>query len=907
MSNKRKLFIVDGHAQIFAAYFAPQMQALSSPTGEPTKATHIFTTMLLKIIREQQPDLLVVALDSPGPTFRHEIFDAYKANRPPMPDDLRVQIQRIDQILEAMNIATCRVDGYEADDIIATLTREAMQQELEVYICSRDKDLEQLLTPGVALFNPKNGEFLDEQGLLEKKGVTPAQALDVQALTGDTTDNIPGVPDVGPKTAQQWIVKYGTLENLLTHADEIKGKRGQSLRNSADILERSRQLVTLRDDAPVESDLEQFTVRPVDAQKLGPIFAELGFQRLLEQVGIATDQLPANTLHQAVGGGVADFTGLKLQLIDTMEKLSALVQDLSQQPAFAVDTETTGLNPVEAEIVGLSLCWQAGEAYYLPFRAPLGQAHLELDDVRPILSSIFADPRILKCGQNIKYDLVVLEQAGMPLGGVCFDTMLASFLQDPSRSQHGMDALARDHLGYETIKLSELIGKGKNQITFDLVDLQQATDYAAEDAEVTWRLYLLFRDRFTDRELRELFEKVEMPLVHVLAAMESSGVTLDVAALKSLSQQIGDRAEGLVQEIHQAAGRPFNVDSPRQLATVLFEELGLAPIKKGKTGPSTDHEVLEALSWQHAVPKLMLEYRQLSKLQNTYVDKLPRMICARTGRLHTSFHQAVAATGRLSSSDPNLQNIPIRTELGREVRRAFVAPDDNSVLLAADYSQIELRMLAHYSKDTALREAFAAGLDIHRFVAARVNDLDPEQVTDDQRRAAKAVNFGIIYGQTPFGLSRAIGIDVAQAKQFIDAYFARYPHVRRFIDDTIAQAGKDGYVRTILGRRRDLPEIHSNSAPQRQLGQRMAVNTVIQGSAADLIKVAMINLHRRIMEGPLELKMLLQVHDELVFELPAGRVDDYAELIRTEMTEAIALDVPVAVDMGWGPNWLACK
>jgi DNA polymerase-1 len=649
-------------------------------------------------------------------------------------------------------------------------------------------------------------------------------------------------------------------------------------------------------------------VKPFNRTELEKIFKQLYFSRLLVQLDeIAPPSESEQSLFSQPEAVVVKPEKSDYHLVDTDEKFETFFQQIAKQKKFALDTETTGLNPVQADLVGMSFSWEAGSAYYLPLRVPLGQKYLEAGKTLDRLRGILEDPQIKKTGQNIKYDMVILRCAGLELAGVDFDTMVASYIVEPARTQHNLDVLALDLLGHETIKLEALIGKGKNQLTFDMVDTEQACDYAAEDADITWRLRQVLEPRFTDDSLRRLFEQVEMPLVEVLAEMEYNGTALDIQWLKKLNTQIVKRMEELVEEIYKEAGCTFNIDSPKQLSEVLFSKIGLEPVKKTKSGQSTDQEVLEILSWQHPVPSLVLEYRKLSKLKNTYVDKLPAMICSKTKRVHASFNQAVTSTGRLSSSNPNLQNIPIRSELGQEIRRAFVPGQPDHVLLAADYSQIELRMLAHYSGDAGLRKAFAENQDIHQFVAAQVNGITPEEVDKSQRSKAKAVNFGIVYGQTAYGLSRGIGIPVQEAQKFIDDYFNRYPRIREFIDGVIEQAKKDGFVRTILGRKRMMPDINSRNQNSRRLAERMAVNTVIQGSAADLIKVAMVNIFRRTKAETLELKMILQVHDELVFELPDKQAPVYSEIVREEMVQAMKLDVPVVVDISWGKNWLECK
>ena len=909
----KSFYIIDGHAQIYAAFYAPIGTNLSAPDGEPTKATYIFTTMLLKLLRERKPDMIALTMDAPGPTFRHEMFSDYKAHRPPMPDDLPLQIDRIEEIVTAMRIPILRKNGFEADDLIGTLTKLAHQQDIQVYICSKDKDLEQLIADGVAMYDPKKDLVRDVQVLMEDKGIRPDQVIDVLTLEGDKVDNIPGVPDVGPKTALQWISKYGSLDELLKNKDQIKGKRGDNLRAAAEQLPLTRQLVTINCAVPLDIDLDDLTVQDFDLEQLENLFRKLNFTRLLDQLSTFTaaagsqpDTLLAEEIAVSTPAKTKN-TQAQYILVDTTRSFTDFLKQLKKQKIFALDTETTGLNPVSSKLVGLSFAWQDNRAWYLPLMAPMGQQNLDRETTLQKLKPVLVNPQVKKIGQNIKYDLIVLRRAGIDLKGISFDTMVASYILDSSRTSHSLDSLALDYLGHETIKLTELIGKGKNQITFDLVDTAAAADYAAEDADITWRLFEYLDNQLKDKELRKLFEDVEMPLLEVLAELEYQGIALDVPCLKKMSTQLSTRLDELTAQIHKHAGCSFNLDSPKQLSEVLFDRLGLTPVKKTKTGTSTDQEVLEVLRWQHPIAEAMLEYRQLSKLKNTYVDKLPSLIYSDTHRVHASFNQTVTATGRLSSSNPNLQNIPIRTTLGQEIRRAFVPQQKDWVILAADYSQIELRLLAHFSGDEALRRAFEENQDIHQFVASQVYDVPLDQVDRTQRSKAKAVNFGIIYGQTAYGLSRSIGIPVDEAQTFINDYFARYPRIKTFMDDVINTAKKQGFVRTVCGRRRNVSELSSKNTNRRKQGERLAVNTVIQGSAADMIKVAMINIYRRIVREKIQMKMILQVHDELVFELPSSQAPDYSQIIQHEMAHALELNVPLTVDLNWGPNWLACK
>jgi len=903
----KKLYIIDGHAHIYAAYYAPMRQQLTSPAGEPTKATYIFTTALLGLIQRQNPDMLVVAMDSKAPTFRVEIYHDYKANRPPMPDDMPVQIDRIEQILEAMNIPLFRIDGFEADDIIGTLAKKASAAGIDTYICSKDKDILQLLNEHISVFDIKTDTRTDAAAMRQQMGITPAQFIECLALQGDTSDNVPGVPDVGPKTALDWLQKYGSIENIYKHIDEIKGKRGDNLRKFKDNLTLSKTLVTIDCNIPMEIDYDALAVKKFNEAKLAQLFTELGFNRLLTSLGFrgtghgtrgTSDELPAS----------AKTLSHDYQLIDTQEKFDSFLTGLKKQKLVAVDTETTAINAMRADLVGISFAWQPQKAFYLPVKAPLGQKHLDITTVRKKLAQILADENVKKIGQNIKYDMLVLQNANLPIKGVFFDTMVASYCLDPQRSSHSMDKMALDFLNYQCIPISALIGKGKNQLTFDMVDTAVACEYAAEDADITFQLYIYLKDRLEKQpQLMKLFQEVEMPLVPVLTAMEYNGVSLDTAPLKKMSGELAAELKTLTEQIYEHAGADFNIDSPKQLAEILFDRLNLKSIRIGKAGRSTDAAVLEQLTDQHPIAELILQYRTLSKLKNTYVDKLPSLINPRTNRVHASFNQTITATGRLSSSDPNLQNIPIRTKLGSKVRSAFIPKNKSDCILRADYSQIELRLLAHFSKDRALMAAFAADQDIHRFVASQIYSCPIEDVTSEMRSRCKAVNFGIIYGQGAFGLSHSIGISQAEAKKFIDDYFARYSSIRKFMDSCIDAAKHTGCAETILHRRRKITNINNRNANKCAQAERLAINTVVQGSAADLIKVAMLNIQRKIESENLSVKLILQIHDELVFELPADQADKHSQWIAKEMTSAIKLDVPLKVDIACGPTWLTDK
>lgn len=788
------LYLIDGHAQMYRCYYAP-FRELNSPTGEPTRATYVFSQMLLTLIRERKPTHLAMAVDVGGvPVFRDEIFPAYKANREPPPEDFPPQQDRICQIVEAAGIPIIRLPGFEADDVLATLAERARGRDMDVYFVSKDKDLEQLLSDRIRLYDPNKDEVIDAAWLRETKGYGPEQAVDIQTLTGDNVDNVPGVKGIGPKTAAKLIAKYGSAEAVVAHAEELTPAQKQNVLAFAPQLALTRQLVTLCREAPVREAVDDLRFTGLNVEAVRPFFESLGFARLLPQLDAFGERKPTPArIPDSLFDDLPDTpepvpaappqTMGQYTCIDTLEAFEAFLAELRAQPRFAIDTETTSLDPMSAELVGMSFAWRSGEAYYLPFLG-VGPRRLDgratLEQLRPILE----DASVEKIGQNLKYDLAVLSQQGMAVNGIAFDTMIASFVLDATRRSHSMDALALEVLGYRPIPTSDLIGTGRNQIRMDQVEIDRVCAYAAEDADVTWRLYEAFREQLAGSDVETLFRETEMPLVEVLAEMEQNGVAIDTERLAAMSNTLAARLKTLTDEIHAAAGRPFNIDSPKQLAEVLFDKLGLRVVRRTKTARSTDADSLATLAAEtgHAVPRLMLEYREVIKLKNTYVDVLPEMINERTGRVHASFNQTGTVTGRLSSSDPNLQNIPIRTELGREIRKAFVPCDADHLLLTADYSQIELRVLAHFCRDSGLMRAFAEGQDIHAAVASQVFDVPLAAVTKAQRGRAKAVNFGIIYGQGPFGLARQTGISQTEAKHFIDAYFRRYPGIREFID-----------------------------------------------------------------------------------------------------------------------------
>lgn len=916
----KTLYLIDGHSQIYRAYYAP-FGNLTSPTGEPTRAVHVFTQMILNLLRDRKPDYLAMTMDVSDQTvFRVQVDPEYKATRDASPEDLGPQIERIVSILTAAKIPIYRKSGFEADDLMATIARKFASPDLEVILVSRDKDLDQLLGPYVRMYDPLKDQFIDAEKIKTEKGYGPELAVEAQMLIGDSTDNIRGVEGVGPKKAAQLLEKYGSVANIIAHADELTPKLRDNIlafRDRADIV---RKLVTLDPNVEFEFQLEHSDVLRFEPHAAIPIFQTLGLSRLMERLGAANATRAATTPAEIKFEPSTSQAGVNEQaslfdvqevaapsaheLVDTEEAVKALAAQLSKVEAFAFDTETTGLVAAAADVVGLSFSYEAGKGFYVPVRG-MGKTVSE-EVVRSYLGPIFANEKIKKCAQNAKYDTIALRTLGIEVKGLFFDPMIASFVLDSSRRSHGLDGLANDLLHYTTIKTEELIGKGKDQTTFDQLPTDRVCAYAGQDADIAWRLYRYFEARMTDPEMTKLFEELEMPLVDVLADMEFNGVAIDTELLGRISNQMADRLKLLEHEIYDAAGHPFNINSTQQLGQVLFDELGLRVVKRTKSGRSTDAEVLEALATEsnHRIPRLVVEHRELAKLKGTYVDSLPEMVSKRTGRIHPSFHQTGAVTGRLSCSDPNLQNIPIRTETGAQIRRAFVPGDPKNVLLKADYSQIELRVLAHFSGDAALSTAFAEDRDIHAFVASQLENVPIDQVSKEARSRAKTVNFGIVYGQSAFGLSKQTGMSLGEARIFIERYFARYPQIRGFLDSCIEHARRHGFVKTLLGRRREIPEINSRNQTARNAAERFAANTVIQGTAADLIKKAMINIHRRLKKDVRPSKMILQVHDELVFETPAQSVGEEAAMIAEEMSNAIKLNVPVKVDVAWGVNWL---
>ncbi len=890
------LVLVDGSSYLYRAFHA--LPELTNSQGQQTGAVFGVINMLRKL-RQTYPEAhMAVVFDARGKIFRDELYTAYKANRPSMPSELSSQIEPLLAIIRAMGLPLLQVPGVEADDVIGTLAQQACAAGHHTLISTGDKDMAQLVNEQVTLINTMTDTWMDSRGVEQKFGVTPAQIIDYLALVGDTSDNIPGVPKVGPKTAAKWLGEYGNLDALVASADAIKGKIGDNLRANLEQLALSRQLACIKCDVPLDLGPDDLAVLPPDLAQLRQWYRQLEFNTWLKQLEtegpVATDTSAA-----AQPGG--DY-----QTLLTREAFAHWLARLESAPVFGFDTETTSLDYMQARIVGMSFAVEPGEAAYLPLAHRYHGAPDQLDrdwvlaQVRPLLE----DPAKAKLGHNLKYDRNVLLNHGIELRGIAYDSMLESYVLDSTASRHDLDSLCQRYLSHTNIKFEEVAGKGAKQLTFDQVALDQAAPYAAEDADMTLRLHQLFWPRLEQApRLRRLFEEVERPLLEVLADMERCGVRVDVEMLHRQSAELAARMQEVEEQAHRVAGEAFNLGSPKQIQAVLYERLQLPVLAKTPKGaPSTAEPVLQELALDYPLPRLILEHRSLSKLKSTYTDKLPGQVNPDTGRVHTSYHQAVAATGRLSSSDPNLQNIPIRTEEGRRIRQAFV-PADGKVMLAADYSQIELRIMAHLSADPGLVSAFACGEDIHRATAAEVFAVAPDQVTSEQRRSAKAINFGLIYGMSAFGLARQLGIDRIQAQAYVNLYFERYPGVKAYMDRTRELAREQGFVETLFGRRLYLPEINARNGQRRQAAERTAINAPMQGTAADIIKKAMISVAAWIKSTDIAVTMIMQVHDELVFEVPASQGESAAEAIRRHMESAADLSVPLIVDIGTGANW----
>ena len=938
------LVLVDGSSYLYRAFHA--FPPLTNREGEPTGAMYGVVNMLKSLISQVEPSHIAVVFDAKGKTFRDELFEQYKSHRPPMPDELRSQIQPLHAIIKALGIPLISVEGVEADDVIGTLAVQAAKEGKHVLISTGDKDMAQLVNDHIMLINTMNNTLLDREGVIEKYGIPPELVIDWLALQGDSSDNIPGVKGVGEKTALALLQGIGSIKTIYENLDKVaelsfRGAKtfAPKLLAEKEMADLSYLLATIKTDVELDVTHEQLTTSPQDRDKLVELFGKYEFKKWLNEVMNGTNPVTTSTkeriptnyeVTQAVekteSFAKVEIDRSKYETVTTETQLTKWIKKIQKEKLVAVDTETNALDVMSAELVGISFGLASGEACYIPLThkeevsEQVGQGdlfakntamvgyelvknQLDLTACLAQLKPILEDEQIKKIGQNIKYDLTVFANHGIEVQGVAFDTMLESYTQN-STGRHNMDDLAERYLGHKTIAFEEIAGKGKNQLTFDKIALDVASEYAAEDADVTMKLHqTLFPELEKTPTLLKLFNEIEMPLVRVLSHIERNGVLIDPQKLLAQSQEIEQRLAEVEAEVHQAAGQEFNLASTKQLQEILFEKLGL-PVKKKtpKGAPSTNEEVLDELAQEgHIVPKLLIEHRGLSKLKSTYTDKLPQMINPKTGRVHTSYHQAVTATGRLSSSDPNLQNIPIRNEEGRRIRQAFIAREGYKIV-AADYSQIELRIMAHLSHDEGMLKAFTEGKDIHRSTAAEIFGVSLEEVTNEQRRNAKAINFGLIYGMSEFGLSNQLGISRQEARSYMDAYFNRYPNVLQFMTDIKTKAAEQGYVETLLGRRLYLPEIKSSNAMRRKAAERVAINAPMQGTAADIIKVAMIGIDKMIF-GDENIKMIMQVHDELVFEVKAERVDHYSQLIKTEMEKAIKLHVPLIADVGVGDNW----
>jgi DNA polymerase-1 len=884
MSNKpnKRFFVIDGNSFCYRAYYA--IRHLSNSKGEPTNAVYGVITMIKKIIKEEKPDMMAVAFDLKGPTFRHGKFKDYKVTRKPMPDDLVMQLPHIKRLIRAYNVPIYELEGYEADDVLATLAQKcAGRKNIDTYIVTGDKDMLQLVGPHIKVYSPqKEGFVYDEKAVKERFGVGPERVTDLMALMGDSSDNIPGVPGIGEKTAIELMKEFRTLEGLLENTGMIKSEsRRKKIEESRELAILSKELAVIKKDVPIEINFEDLDLKAPDEKALIELFKEFEFRTLLKEV------TPGKKSEGAY------YT------VDCKEEFTKLTGSLKRSKAFAFDFETTHYDPMRARPVGVSFSWKEGEAYYIPFNA---LKDISQEEIIHGLRPVFGNKKIGKIGQNIKYDLLILKAIGVPVEGVEFDTMVASYLLNPSKSNHNLKDISFEHLERSMSSIEELIGKGKKAITMDKVSPEKVRDYSCEDSDATFSLKAILEKKLKEKNLEGLFCNVEIPLVDVLVDMEWHGVSVDKRYLAGLSKDIDKKIASLEKSIYKLAGEEFNINSSKQLQVILFEKLKLPVIKRTKTGASTDEGVLRVLSEKEELPKEILRYRTLAKLKSTYVDSLPELVNSRTGRIHTSFNQTVTATGRLSSSSPNLQNIPIKTEMGRKIRKAFIAKGKKEVILSADYSQVELRILAHLSGDKNLINAFSKDRDIHKFTASLIYGLEEKEITKEMRRAAKTVNFGIVYGMSAYGLSRDLGIDAGEASKFITAYFERYPDVKNYLEKEKENARKKGFVTTILGRRRYIPEITSSNISVRNFAERTAVNTPIQGSAADLIKLAMIGIHDFL--GEFDARMILQVHDELVFEVSRKSLHPFAKRVKDKMENVMEFKVPIKVDLESGTDWL---
>ncbi len=894
MSKKTPpLILVDGSSYLFRAFHA--LPPLTNSKGQPTGAVYGVINMLQKLREEYQPEHMAVVFDAKGKTFRNDLYPDYKAHRPPMPDELRSQIKPLHELVEALGFPLIVVPDVEADDVIGTYARQATQEKIDTLISTGDKDLAQLVNNHVTLINTMNNYLMDEAGVQAKFNVPPSAIIDYLALMGDTSDNIPGVPKVGPKTAAKWLNQYGSLDNLVAHAAEIKGKVGESLREHLDQLPLSKALTTIKCDVALAASITQLKLKTPQCDKLKQIYTELEFKHWLDELENGENETVASS----------PVVATDYQTVLDRDSYQRWLDVLIQAGEFTFDTETTSLNYMQAKVVGISFAIQPGKAAYVPFGHDYAGAPDQLDEqtVLGLIKPLLEDETIKKIGQNLKYDAHVLKNHGINMQGIADDTMLMSYVLD-STKRHNMDDMALRFLGKTTIHFEDVAGKGAKQLTFNQVDLDQAGPYAAEDADITLQLdEKLHTELEQEPALWSVYKQIELPLLSVLLGIERNGVKVDTAMLVQQSAELAKRMVEVEKQAYEVAGESFNLASPKQIQQIFFEKLALPVVRKTPKGqPSTAEDVLQVLAEDYELPRLILEHRSLSKLKSTYTDKLPLQVNPQTGRVHTSYNQTVAATGRLSSSEPNLQNIPVRTEEGRRIRQAFIA-EPGYKLLAADYSQVELRIMAHLSGDKNLLKAFAEGVDVHQATAAEVFGVALDEVEKQQRRAAKAINFGLIYGMSAFGLAKQLKIGRLEAQDFINVYFARYPGVKSYMDKTREQAHKKGYVETVFGRRLYLPEINARNGQRRQYAERTAINAPMQGTAADIIKRAMIAVDKALQAGNIDARVVMQVHDELVVEVAEKQVDALADLLRIEMESAAELRVPLQVDIGFGDNW----
>ncbi len=910
--TKSKLFLIDGSAIFYRSYFAFIRNPLINSKGENTSATFGFLNTIFKIIEDETPSYFCIIFDTKAPTFRHDMYSEYKATREKMPDEMAETIPRMMQALNTLQMTILDMDGYEADDIIATIARKCASDDLNVYIVSGDKDLAQLVTDNIYIYSPaKTGsiaaEVLDRDKIKEKYGVYPEQIVDFLALIGDKSDNVPGVPRVGEKSAQPLLETYGDLDKIYANLEEIsKNMVREQIREHRESAYLSRQLVTLEDQVPIDFNLEMFTLNPWNQHEVEILLKDMEFNRLIVRAAKINDIIGKDSESPVKTTSKSEDSNY--HIVNDKDSLNALLQKWKSVPEFVFDLETDSLDVFSAKIAGIAVSFKENEAYYIAINHP--DSNLDEKSVLQQIKPIFENEKIKKIGQNIKFDAMIIREHGIEITNLFFDTMIASFLINSTSSQHNLNSLAQEYLNHKMISIEEVIGSGKNQKKMTELPVNEVFHYACEDADITWQLMEVLKPKLTDLELDDLFYKIEMPLVSVLMIMEKNGVTLDLKLLENLSKHLENEISLLEKKIYELAGEQFNINSPQQLGIVLFDkleihkEIDMRKPKRTKTGQySTSEQILERYH-RHDLPRNILDFRKLSKLKSTYVDAIPNLINPATGQVHTSYLQTVAATGRLSSVNPNLQNIPIRTEIGRQMRKAFIPTKDKNVILSADYSQIELRIMAHLSADPNMCDSFARNQDIHSATAAKIFNIPIEMVDADHRRKAKEINFGIIFGMSKYGLANRLDLSVQEAEQFIFDYFALYNKVQQFMQFTIAAANRDGYVRTMRGRIRFMPQIHSTNRQLREFAERTSINTPIQGSAADLIKLAMIDIFNEMKTQNLKSKMLLQVHDELVFEVPENELDVMTALVRNKMQNAMKLKVPVKVDVGVGKNWL---